>query len=582
MPSTRPTVDPVLDILEELGYDFDELDGDGYKRSIREAIFRTHPDTGGKTADPEKFQILNEEFKRIRRGGKKPVEFKEKKTTIKPAKLLPGTATTKPDDLKQAQIDESSEDKSQSLQPDILNDIAKSVESIATLLKRQFGVEKKQQRDAKKQQDRLNKSAREDKLEGKPKDKKTGLIPKSIAKPAIGFFGKIKDFIFNIGIGTALYKMHDWLTDPENKDKIGKFTDFLTKHAPLILGGLTALAVLPVLGGIIGTVGGIMGGLSMLGLAVPLLPIILKGILIAAVAALAIAAVNWFAKKIVGGKGFSRARALNLKRFEKETKGQLNTKGEVFSDTGEPIFANVFGKNSLLGREWTEADSLDYGGKGKRHRVNIIDGSEFVSKEQHQAWDATNYGQESLDAKLASHSKYKTTLADIKSNQAEMNRSLEEQRGHILFGNEDEMRQEAYRRVGLPLSPIERGNFALHNREEYNAKVAQYSKILQKLRIKNDFERKSIERKYNREAMEIFNKSKEVNIDTSSDINNDQAFLKNNDKNRLISFVTPGTGGDQNQAITGSGSDSSGTPYFGIRNLDTFNTADVYNLRYTT
>ena len=28
MPSTRPTVDPVLDILEELGYDFDELDGD--------------------------------------------------------------------------------------------------------------------------------------------------------------------------------------------------------------------------------------------------------------------------------------------------------------------------------------------------------------------------------------------------------------------------------------------------------------------------------------------------------------------------------------------------------------------------
>ena len=47
MPSTRPTVDPVLDILEELGYDFDELDGDGYKRSIREAIFRTHPDTGG-------------------------------------------------------------------------------------------------------------------------------------------------------------------------------------------------------------------------------------------------------------------------------------------------------------------------------------------------------------------------------------------------------------------------------------------------------------------------------------------------------------------------------------------------------
>ena len=41
MPSTRPTVDPVLDILEEMGYDFDELDGDGYKRSIKEAIIKT-------------------------------------------------------------------------------------------------------------------------------------------------------------------------------------------------------------------------------------------------------------------------------------------------------------------------------------------------------------------------------------------------------------------------------------------------------------------------------------------------------------------------------------------------------------
>ena len=40
MPSTRPTVDPVLDILEEMGYDFDELDGDGYKRSIKEAIIK--------------------------------------------------------------------------------------------------------------------------------------------------------------------------------------------------------------------------------------------------------------------------------------------------------------------------------------------------------------------------------------------------------------------------------------------------------------------------------------------------------------------------------------------------------------
>ena len=35
MPSTRPTVDPVLDILEEMGYDFDELEGDDIKDHLK-------------------------------------------------------------------------------------------------------------------------------------------------------------------------------------------------------------------------------------------------------------------------------------------------------------------------------------------------------------------------------------------------------------------------------------------------------------------------------------------------------------------------------------------------------------------
>mgnify|MGYP003316137588 CR=1 FL=1 len=148
--------------------------------------------------------------------------------------------------------------------------------------------------------------------------------------------------------------MHDWLTDPENEDKIGKFTDFLSEHAPKILGGLAALAVLPVLGGIIGTIGGIMGGLSMLGLAVPLLPVILKVMLVAAVAALTIAAVNWFAKKIVGGKGFSKARDQNLKRLESQG---MTKSGVVKDEQGLSIWAPIFGENSLTGREWTDEDS---------------------------------------------------------------------------------------------------------------------------------------------------------------------------------------------------------------------------------
>ena len=66
MPSTRPTVDPVLDILEEMGYDFDELEGDGYKRSLKEAIIiLTNKDAG----DP-RIGILIEEIKKVRKSRK--------------------------------------------------------------------------------------------------------------------------------------------------------------------------------------------------------------------------------------------------------------------------------------------------------------------------------------------------------------------------------------------------------------------------------------------------------------------------------------------------------------------------------
>ena len=108
-----------------------------------------------------------------------------------------------------------------------------------------------------------NKDARENKLEKKP-DKKTGLIPKAIAKPTLNFFEKLKTFFLNIAIGSAVYKMLDWLKDPANAEKISKFSDFLINNAPLIIGGLAAIALLPVLGGIMGVLGALKGGLLLL------------------------------------------------------------------------------------------------------------------------------------------------------------------------------------------------------------------------------------------------------------------------------------------------------------------------------
>jgi len=256
MPSTRPTVDPVLDILEEMGYDFDELDGDGYKRSLKEAIIKlTIKDAGDSRIEP-----LTIELQKVK--GSRKVQTKEKKTTISPAKFLTGSGKFNTDSVKPVDIDDSI--PSSGIVPDRLKNIADSLDSIALLLRRQLGVEKKQQRDARKEQNKLNKDAREDKLEGKPKDKKTGLIPKAIKKPALNFFEKLKTFFLNIVIGAGAVKLFEWLKDPANAGKVEKFKDFLINNAGLILGGLAAIALLPYIGGIMGVLSALKGGLLLL------------------------------------------------------------------------------------------------------------------------------------------------------------------------------------------------------------------------------------------------------------------------------------------------------------------------------
>ena len=101
-------------------------------------------------------------------------------------------------------------------------------------------------------------------MEGKPKDKKTGLIPKSIKEPALNFFKKLKTFFLNVVIGMGAVKLFEWLKDPANTEKVQKFKDFLINNAALILGGLAAIALLPVLSGIMGVLGGLKGGLLLL------------------------------------------------------------------------------------------------------------------------------------------------------------------------------------------------------------------------------------------------------------------------------------------------------------------------------
>ena len=567
MPSTRPTVDPVLDILEELGYDFDELDGDGYKRSIREAIFRTHPDTGGKTADPAKFQILNEEFKKIRRGGNKPsgVEVKEKKSTIKGAKLLPVRGNFSADDIKPVDV-EKKEGDAPALMPDRLDNIAKTVDSIALLLRRQFNLEKKQQRDAKIKQDKDAKDSREDDLEKKPKDKKTGLIPNAIKKPALNFFEKLKRFFLNIVIGAGAVKLMEWLKDPANAEKITKFKDFLINNAGWIVGGLAAIALLPIALSLVSVVQGVLAGLSLLGPLLPALPWILGGILVGAVA-------WWIGKKIskgiTGGKVIGGERKENKERLRAAgiQDAKKNSLTLLDPETGQGrLKVNMYGENSITGREWKKGDP---GGKNWRPNLDLM-------IPEHAEWYVKNYGQEALDEKLAAHKSFRDTKAALIDTKKDKQKAIREAR----IKHEKEFLKEA-KETGVVKSGGDAYSLMTQNKfidVEYNFRNKRQKEFRKKKDAEWEKIKLDIETEANKKAVEIGDKAV-IDNNVKPDTNVPGPSTKKKGDNVILDG---GKGNQQASSVGGSGTGgSSGTPKIGSQdpnNYQTVSTMAMYNM----
>ena len=549
MPSTRPTVDPVLDILEEMGYDFDELDGDGYKRSLKEAIIKL---TIKDPKDP-RIGILTLEFQKVK--GSRKVEPKEKRTVIRGDKLMgrepkkdaPSPTAGKPklltgvgkfntDDVKPADVDKKQKDSSD-LKPDKLDSIAKTVESIALLLRRQFNLEKKQQRDSRRQQSKADRDAREDKLETKP-DGKTGLIPKAIKKPALNFFEKLKRFFLNIVIGAGVMKLFEWLKDPANAEKITKFKDFLINNAGWILGGLAAIALLPIAIGLVSVVQGILAGLALLGPLLPLLPKILAALLIGAVA-------WWIGKKIhksiVGGEGFSKARDDNLKRLEAH--GIKKSGLALDPDTGEEIYVKRWEGStgasgddkygSLEGRPWGPGD------KGRNDSVKIN-----LREAEHQKWYSDYYGSEKLKEKLDALNLYDKTKDAIIEKKNEMDSEVNK---NIKSFNESKT-DKAYESSGLPETVGGRIRMFMNDPGEYRKRHKQYVKDFEENRKQNLVDNEEIRKDYNKEVLGIIDKN--VKPDTNVPVPSTKG-------KGGVSVIDGGTGATDGGSSSGGGGESS-------------------------
>tara|TARA_Y100001938_G_scaffold8782_1_gene10701 strand:- start:6810 stop:8474 length:1665 start_codon:yes stop_codon:yes gene_type:complete len=548
------TISPIK-ILSDLGLNPWEIENDeDYLRALKEGIITIEAATKGK--GDRRSEILREELIRVRKEPKK-TQVKEKKSTIKGAKLLPGT-TFRPEDIKPVDVDKIEGD-SPALMPDRLDNIANTVDSIALILRRQFKLETKQQRDARIKQDKDNKDAREDDLEKKPKDKKTGLIPNAIKKPALNFFEKLKTFFLNIVIGSGVAALFDWLKDPANAEKVTKFKDFLINNAGWIVGGLAAIALLPLALGLVSVVQGVLSGLALLGPLLPLLPKILAVLLIGAVA-------WWIGKKVTnklqeaisGGGEFSNLDKLAKEDLEKHGLRRMRNLGsgehsaELVGDDGKPIYVNRYGKDSLTGREWKKGDA---GGPTYREELTI-------GNPLHEAYIKKTMGEEKLNTLKAATDRYNKTIFERKDPlKKEMGKEIRDSKKEFT-----DMRRAERKELGL----------SWKEKRKYDDETERlWAEKEDKIRLKYD---KLVKKEFP-EYYSNINSSATIDKDVKTNTEVPGHSTKKKGDNIILDG---GKGNQQASSVGGSGTGgSSGTPKIGSQdpnNYLTVSTMAMYNM----
>jgi len=547
-----------------------DLSGDEYATALKEFLV-VHQE-GSK--DPRKdddietdvLEGIRKEFLKVRKN--KDLEYSVKKTKIKGNKFFDKDAPKNPrhenpdisqifnaENIKPADTDpESQTDQSSALIPKRLDGIADSVESISLLLRRQLGLQQKQQRDAQVKQDQIDKQDREDDLEKKP-DKKKGLIPDAIKKPALNFFEKIKKFFLNIVIGAAVYKLFDWLKDPANAEKITKFKDFLVDNAGWILGSLATLALLPTILTVVSVVKGILAGLALLGPLLPALPLILGGILVGAVA-------WWIGKKLFGADDEVVQASKNLKSNISDKKSDLNKvteKGKPLLDPrpdatwlvypmghalqGRPVYSRNWKGND----KWKgEADAFDDPSGESKGRKFLIYPWTFKA-------DGTTWGTED---QIDLATKRETALDQFVTDSKQMKQDVKTARTEAWHKLRDERAASEELKA---LRAMEKGKERTFALKDYEKETLRLKKIVQKeaeeeVKVKFEKDQSETLKKLKIDLHSIVKESSSADIDKNVKPNTNVPGPSNKNKGGQTQVI-PG-GGGQAQSGGGGGGDS--------------------------
>lgn len=263
-------IDP--QILSILGLEevFD-LTYEEYASLLKEAAVKGR--MSGSQMTTESVELVTDEFKRVKN---KTGRFKVKSKKIDINKVLNRTQPTPPGAIVKAQkliptapeVSPEQEKKpvvdTENLQEDLIDGIGNILESlitIRTLMQSQSKTEKKAAEEDRKETDKKKKSEREKTLE-----KKRPQFPmlKSLTKPIDNFFDVIKRFFKNVLLGSVVLAIFKWLKNPANQKAIDGFTNFLQNNAGLILGGLLAIASLPIATTLFGMTNTVLGVIATL------------------------------------------------------------------------------------------------------------------------------------------------------------------------------------------------------------------------------------------------------------------------------------------------------------------------------
>ena len=305
-----------LKILSDLDIDLMDVDSDGgYLRALMEA---TNKLTLTNASDG-RIPILQKEIKRVRNKRKadspsKGMKLTTKKINVnkfvdrKPSKVsVDAKPTAAPGAVGKQSIQKvqpqallpPAKDPERNIMDNLgdgLNNILKSAKGLLQVDKNQLSIDKKTAKDSKKTQQKTDKADREKELEKKKKGEtdQPNKVGSALKKPFTGFFDTIKTFFGNILAGSIVVKVTDWLKNPENAESIENFKNMIVDNFPLIVGGILAIAALPIIATIAGFTSMLLGGI---GLLAPLLPFLLKAMLAAAAIILAVKAGKWLWKK---------------------------------------------------------------------------------------------------------------------------------------------------------------------------------------------------------------------------------------------------------------------------------------------